>query len=241
MYWELSEAIVELNKRQNDQCLLERINKFLGNCPIPMGKRGFMARNIASCTFEQMGFVKRCESQDLVPMTLEYGEDKFCSHNPDKMNFVRMKIFKGRNKNGEAIFQKRKIVKSVQECENLPLSQILTDSGGKLIDFHHEMTLSMNMGNNFTDISPWLIERGNAMQYYTHFFLAMSVYGILFESFESFEYEEERFKQKVVLPAWKWVIDNFQIKPLIVLHPANPSELSTIELLSHYPMEAICA
>ncbi|MFH0791791.1 MAG: hypothetical protein V1905_01065 [bacterium] len=75
-YYELDEAVVELKRRQSDPALVALVASAMGqawnNCPIPMGRYGFLARQVASCRLEEIQFVKRCERAGIQPFQLEY-------------------------------------------------------------------------------------------------------------------------------------------------------------------------
>jgi hypothetical protein len=245
MYLSLFEAIEELERRQRNVALVEKVNNFLGNCPIPNGKMyGFLGRHIASARLEDLQFEKRCKEVGLDPLFLEYTEDIFYSINPSKTRLVRLYIFNGYGKRGGPNISRIDLLgtRNLNRFNGLPLSQIKTMYGESLISFHHRTRDFVGLKGNILDLSLWLKSIGPAKVYYTYYFAACITRGILFESFESFGFPDlEKFKQEVVIPAWNEVLKNFGVAPLIVYHPDVSSPEEETRILNWYPKEILQA
>jgi hypothetical protein len=217
------------------------VNAFLGECPIPVGPYGFLARQVATCRFEDINFFERCQQVGLLPIWLEYLNDKFTIQNPSKMRLLKIQTFDGLGKRGGPRLQLIKLIKQPASWEGKPIVEIETDEGENLVELHHRLrqTIAWNYHGNIIDASYWLKKLGEAKNYYRHYFLAMVTRGILFESYESpSSYELEKFKYYVVNPAWNWVIKEGFPPPLIVLHPdCEPGEEEM--MLNWYPISVL--
>jgi len=247
MYWSLEVAVQELHERQKGRGFREekkkQIEEFLGNCPIPFGPYGFLARHIASARIEDVEFENRCRDAGLIPLTLEYPFDTFVTNNPSKMRLLRVTVFEGRGKKGGPRLSPIYLVsrKRLSNLHGLPLSEIKIQWGERLVQFHHRTRNVVGLRGQIVDISDWLKSIGRAKEYYKYFLAAFTIRGILFESFESPGFPTlERFTNTVVLPAWQWVKSEFGLEPLIVRHPdCSPEEEEAI--LNWYPKEILPA
>jgi hypothetical protein len=240
MYWTLGEAIKELEKRQSQRELMERIDEFLGSCPIPKGFNGFLARHIATARLEDIQFEERCKALGLCPINLEYLEDVFLPENPSKTRLVILYGFDGYGKNGGPRLKKVELVESLRRIKGIPLKKIKTKKSEFLWEFHHRARKIVGLEGEIIDISDWLKSLGSAANYYTYLFAAFSTRGILFESFESPGFPHlEIFKRRVVIPAWQFVVKEFGVKPLIVYHPCSGSEKEEEQILNFYPARVL--
>lgn len=241
-YFELKEAIKELKRRQEneDQKLIKNIDVVLGNCPIPFGPYGFLDEHIATCGIEDELFAKRCIEAGIKPLWLENSRDRFYSLNPYKMRLIRIRVNDG--KKCEHNFVEYLVEKSeIKFLEGKKLNEIRTKKGESLVDFHHavrEILKGWNSEETILDMSDWLKNHGNAKMYYKYFLLATVTRGILFKSYENPGFPEE-FLKEVVIPAYRWVRQNFFRLPLIVKHPLANSKSEEEKILNLYPKEIL--
>lgn len=242
-YFEPAIAVEELEKRQKDEELVKRINHFLEQfeilCPIPFGKNAFLARHIASARLEDFLFKERCSSLGLNPVFLEYSEDVFVTNNPSKLRLVRIIINNGNGRKGGPRLETIYLVKPhhLNGLNNKPISYIKTYWGESLIEFHHRSRIALGLEGTIVNVSSWLKSIGPAIRYYKYFFAACAVKGVLFESFLSHGFPTlDRFNEEVVIPAYRFVLNEFGVEPLIILHP-NCSPEEEIKTLNWYPKE----
>ncbi len=239
MYFKVTDAVRELRERQSDEAFCAEVSRFCGdNCPVPSGHFGFLARHIATCSFEDLSFAQVCRRHNLTPFWLEFLSDQFCSTNQDKMKLVKLKLFLGVGRRGGLRLRNLKIVEQLERWERVPLKKVLTVFGMNLPNFHHKLRQSIGWYNDHLDISDWLWQGGKerANKFYEKFFALFLTRGILFESFDVHGfYGLQKFKQTVVIPAWEKVSKKFG-KPLIVWHP--PQAASTTHekrMIGWYP------
>ena len=243
MYWELTEAREELIARQRNIHLVNRVNEFLGNCPIPTGCQGFLARHIASARLEDVQFEERCQQVGLKPVYLTYHRDIFVSNNPSKVRLVQLFIFNGYGRKSGPRIRKINLYRDIKKINRISFSQIETKWGELLIQFHHRTRRMVGLKGEIIDLSEWLQSIGQARQYYKYLLAAYVTKGILFESFESPGFPDlDIFTQTIVLPGWRWVKAKFGCLPLIVRHPEGADPEEEKRILNWYPsvvLEAI--
>lgn len=237
MYWKLEEAVKELKQRQNDAALSRKINDFLTDCPVPQGNFGFLARQIATCRCEDFFFAEKCRESGIEPVWLEYGEDRFCSNNPDKMSLVRLRVYGGRGRNGGPKLKNISVVQNFSQYDGVPLSRIVTNWGESLVEMHHRLREKSGIKGNCLDVSAWLQGVGDAKKYYEYFLAAVCLRGILFENFEDSGFPKlQAFKNRVVLPALEKVRKRFGCDPLIVIHPQEEVAEEKKQTLYWFPI-----
>lgn len=246
MYWELEKAIEELRRRQGNKILLRQVNEILGDCPVPAGQYGFLARHIASARLEDCQFEERCREVGLKPIFLTYPGDTFVSNNPDKLRLIQLFILLGYGKKGGPRLKKIYLLsqQDVRQIDGkVQLDHLLTHWGEPLVRFHHRARKIVGLKGEEVDMSTWLKSIGRAREYYKYFLVIFLTKGILFESFESPGFPNlDTFAQLVVFPAWRWIRVEFGCSPLIVRHPATNSPEEEKRILNWYPstvLEAI--
>lgn len=238
MYLSLEEAVTELEKRQQDEDLKNRVSAVLGkSCPIPRGKVGIILRQIATSRYEDILFKNRCIANGIEPVWMEYHQDEFRMSNPSKSRMVKLRFHEGVGKNGGLKMHHHKVIKDFGKWEGKPIGEIKTDWGENLVSFHHRMRRGLGWNFQTIDASSWIKDGagGKAEKYYRILFSAFITHGILFESFESPGFSElEKFKRRVVIPAWEWACLRFP-KPLVVLHPDKGIPSREEKMLNWYP------
>jgi hypothetical protein len=234
-YWDLEEAIRELQRRQSTGITRE-LEESYNFSWLPKGKLyGFLARHIASPRLEELQFFKRCVRSGLQPLWLEYLDDKFCTNNPSKVRLVKLRILLGRGKRGGI---KERVVKIVDHWPPSSMRHLRTCWGELLYKFHHRILNVMLGSVEILDISDWLRSWGRAINYYEPYLALAIAHGVLFESFESPGFQDlERFKNNVVLPAYRRVVGRWGLEPLIVYHPWPPEKEAMY--LNYYPPDVL--
>jgi len=238
-YWDLEEAIKELKSRQKGGIAgeLEKAYDF------PLSDRGklygFLGRHIASPRLEELQFFKRCVRSCLQPLWLEYLDDKFCTTNPSKVRLIKLRILLGKGKRGGI---KEKVVRVVDQDYCIPPSSSMRDLktvwGENLYRFHHQLLHHILGPVRILDISDWLRSWGRAYSYYEPYLALAIAHGILFESFESPGFQDlGRFKNNVVLPAYRRLVERWGVEPLIVYHPVPPEREEFY--LNYYPSQVL--
>ncbi len=216
-YVEPGKAAVELCKRQKNINLVKKVKHLVGeDCPLDIGPYAINAVHIASFGFDDIEFVELAQCLGLVPVVLEYSEDIFVSVNPDKMSYVKLKVFEGFGRKGGAKLKTIRLVKDIRRIERKPFKEIQIDRGENLVEFHHRHRELAGINTPVIEASRWLKKFGRARDYYFYLFVMVSVYGVLFESFESDFYDEGSFKREIVEPAFAKAVKELGVEPLIV-------------------------
>ena len=171
VYTPMDEAVKEINLRQNDKKLNERIKAHLIKIPSVMeGKpKVVLFRNIATSNYETKWFVDVVTTlENFEPLFLEYTQDKFTNKNECKFALGKLLIFKGKNKKNEPIFEHKNII-DINNSNCKPILSIKTLWNQRLVDFHHELFLDdfSHFKNNIYDFSDWVQKNGHtAKEYY---------------------------------------------------------------------------
>jgi len=218
MYTTLEEAKEEVWKRWNDAKLRQRVEAYLGGSVPEFFKdkpRAVLFRNIISPNLEYLRFRELADEIGLEPLGLEYLEDPFCTRSTDKLMLAKLRIFKGRDKNGAAITRCEKII-DIKASDNLPFREIQTVWGENLVDFHRALTREYDGRHEVFDLSGWIhAQSANALENYRKFFALFTCFGVLLENFVTNAAESD-FAAKVVHPAFSSVRTELGISPLVV-------------------------
>lgn len=221
IYTPLSVAKEEIWRRWNDVDLRKKVEEYLGGDVPDVFKdepRAIFFRNIATPNFESRFFFDLAHCVELAPAYLEFGSDKFCTRNADKLCLAKLAFFDKLNKNGEAIIHYEKII-DIKTNDNEKFCDIKTLLGEGLIDFHHNL-IKDNIVDEIElfDMSAWIDRNGhNAIEYYKKFLAFFICYGILFENFiVANDHYEKKFTKEVVMPVINEIERVFGLKPLIV-------------------------
>lgn len=220
IYTSIADAKIEIQKRWNNVPLKEKVSNYLGEVPsfVVQNPRAYFFRNIITPCTDYFRIIEIAEELDIEPIGLEYTEDRFSTRNEDKLTLLKLSIFEGRAKNGDAILHYEKIA-DVKENDNKKFSEIKTYSGENLVTFHHNL-IPKNTPKKLElhDMSDWVKKNGGvAKEYYKTLFALCVCHGVLLETFVTNGAESE-FEKAVVLPAFEFVENKFGVKPLIVQH-----------------------
>lgn len=235
-YWNLEEAIRELELRQLNNDLVCKVNEKINGCPIPFGFNGFLVRHVATSREEDVLFVKRCKEFGLKPIFPTYIQDPFVSNNPSKVRIIRLYLNFGSGRKGGPRLKRVDLVNNMGLINGIPLCKIKTKWEEPLCVFHSRARSFVGLQEEVIDISDWLKSIGSARVYYKYLFVAFLVRGILFESFESPGFcDLDIFFREVVVPAWNRVKEEFDYYPLIVKHPDTKDPEEEKRILNWYP------
>ena len=223
-YFSLEEAVEELRQRQEKHWITERLSKVIGrdiweSCPFSssMGMMGLLPRHVATARLEDVQFFERCRQVGLWPVWGDHTDDTWSSENRDKLRLCHVRV-----DNGEVRFSRR-LIKEPQRWNRRPIAAVMTNGGELLVAFHHRLWKAVFGGRGeIVNVSPWFEQLGGRAKYYYFAYLAaMTVKGVLFESFdtEGAPPSFATFVGQVVNPAWQAVVDQIGVEPLIVEHP----------------------
>lgn len=220
VYTPLNDALNELDDRSSDLILKEKVSEILEN-DLPEvfcsgKKKAFIMRHLATPNYEIRRFVQIIDAiEQLDPVFGEYLDDKFYTINEQKKYLGKILYFK----NHKDFSDHTKIV-DFEKCEGLPISEIHTLGGKKLVDFHHslfEKTFIPIKKESFFDASKWLNKHGkNAVNYYRPVLSWFIQNAILFENFLLTDKNEISFIRNIFLPTFVDLWKDTGKKPLIV-------------------------
>jgi len=231
IYTSLPEALRLLKERQKDPELMAKVKKLLkGDIPEILKKKkcAVQFRQITTPNNECQQFIKLAKENDLQPVFFEYLDDKFTSNNEFKRSLGQIHIEDHVNKNNVFPVEKITIV-DFAKYDGKKLRDVKTLWKEPLVDFHKKLFAAhdYNLKDfDFFDASEWLKNNGgNAVNYYTNFFLLFICFGILFENFLNSKNSEGEFTKNIILPALEKVINLTGVRPLII--PTDPIDMET--------------
>lgn len=240
IYTPWRDAIEELERRQRNLELEAYLGRILPNgIPEPLhGKKSMVLfRHIATSNYEIHRFVAAADALgELSPFILEYGEDKFNDRNDSKYFLGKLSFYKGVNKKGESVWEAVRIV-DFNASNNKPLSSIQTTWGEPLVDFHHALFKESFSPYvcGVADISRWLHSFGpQAKDYYKPFLSLFLRDAILFENFFVDE-KELHFTKEVIIPAFREIVAETGMKPLIAT--LAPTEIEGDTFWHFHPLK----
>lgn len=223
VYTPLAEALKELDKRQKNSKLKNKVEKLL-NGDVPEffrenKKTAVLYRHIATPNNETQHFLSLIKNTSLQPVICEYHDDIFTPDaNEYKRALTKLQIHK-ESLHAKQVFDKENLsIVDFNKFRGKPIKELTTLWGESLIDFHHNLLKTFFPGQKIAlwDSSVWCKNNGlKPAEYYKKFFLFFIAHGIFFENF-LFNMEELNFSKKVILPAIEDVIKTVGIKPLVV-------------------------
>lgn len=228
VYTPLSEALRLLDERQKDSELMTKVEKLLrSDIPevLKNKKCGVQFRQIATPNNDAKHFLKISESFGLIPVLMEYHNDKFSSNNHFKRSLGQIHMQGLVNKKDEYRIEKISIM-DFNKHNGKSLKDVVTNWGESLIHFHRRLFNSSNVNNlncYFCDMSEWVKNHGDEpKEYYKEFLSLFTCFGILFENFP-ITGDDACFSKDVILPAIESVMNSTGVKPLIV--PIPPMDM----------------
>ncbi len=238
VYTPLSEALILLEQRQKDPILIKKIEKLLKeDIPKPLkdiNRYGVQFRQIVTPNNEAKNFIKTSESFDIIPVIMEYNQDKFSSNNFFKRSLGQLNIQGNVNNKDTYIIEKISIM-DFNKHNGKKLTEVVTHWNEPLIDFHKKLFNKCNFDNGkclFFESSEWVKAHGaKPEEYYKDFLLLFICHGILFENF-LIEGDDANFSKNIILPAIENAINLTGMKPLIV--PIGPLDMDNDDYWFYY-------
>lgn len=225
MYFSASQARQEVLNRQNSG-VRERVEKW-------WREKGFdfptlpdvenmavLARQVATCRFEDVVFREMAMASGLTPTWLEYSADRFFNISNYKRSLLHPYMSSGLNKKKELISKKERLCDSTI-WNGYPLRDIVTDTGISLVDHHHSLQNLVFGEVVRQDLSDLLVRMSGASGYYPFYLSLFLAHGVLFEDYHGGESGRvlSRFTEDTFEPAWRYVFEEFGLTPIIVALP----------------------
>lgn len=214
IYTPLSVAKEEIWRRWNDKALRKKVEDFLGgDIPEVFKKepRAVLLRYIATPNFETIFFIDLASETKLKPLCGEFLKDKFCTINQTKAGLAKMSFF-----HGVKMDITSKNIVETKKNEGKPFCEVTTLSGKKLVDCHHE--IFNTHCPNIETFNAYCLRANNkdAGAFYEKMFTIFLCFGVLFENFITKDYNsEKKFTKEVVLPAYRKIVEEFKLRPLV--------------------------
>jgi len=244
IYTPLDEAVKEIEARSSDEVL----SKYLKD-NLPAGapsifdrkKCAVLFRQVATPNYEFRRFISLVDGLDgYTPVVFEYHDDKFVDKNEFKYYLGMLAFFCGRGKKGGEKISFLNVI-DFNTSRGKKLSEVTTQWGQGLIDFHHELLRRDYDGKVkpilIDDLSGWFHQSGSrASEYYKHYLSLFLRDNILFENF-MLDAKEKSFTEEVFLPAFLKVYKETGKKPLIVA--LEPTEIESEVFWMCHPAETL--
>jgi len=188
----------------------------ISNIPV---NAGVLARNVATCRYEDFCFAKMAKQAGLTPVWFEYTRDYFTpSQSSFKRSIAHPIFYNGNGRNGGEKLTKKKLV-SFLEWDGARINEV---NGGKLVTWHHAMHKKFfpSYGERI-DMSSWLLQFKGAKEYYKAYLSLFLCHMVLFEDYFGGESGKvlDSFTVEVFLPARNFLEKKFGVKPKIVPLP----------------------
>lgn len=218
----MEEAMIELERRRNDKELQKKVDEYFKDVGIPLhfknDPRLVLFRQVATPNIEVSRFLIIADGVEMKPLFLEYYDDKFTSNNEWKWHLGKLAFYEGLNKKGDSMISHKLIIDFV-ESDGEKLGNIKTFWGESLVKFHHRL-FDENYrhvdSNTFFDGTEWFKKNELSAKIYYKIVLGLFVSnGILLENF-LLSGDEHKFSKNVFLPAFKFIHNHFNLKPIIV-------------------------
>jgi hypothetical protein len=242
VYTPLSLALKILDERQKDPVLMAKVERLLnGDIPeVLKGKKcGVQFRQIVTPNNDAKHFLEISKNFGLIPVFMEYHNDKFSSNNNFKCSLGKIQIQGPVNKQDKYRIEKMTIM-DFNVHNGKSLKDAVTSWGESLIHFHRRLFNSSNINDSncyFYDMSDWVKNHGkDPKDYYEQFLLLFSCFGILFENFP-INGKDSGFSNNIILPAIEKIISSTGVKPLIV--PIPPMDMEDDDYWTLYNDEEL--
>lgn len=220
VYTPISLAVKTLHERQSDTLLRKKVDDFFIKHGIPKplleNLKAVVSRSIATPNFEMKYFFEMSEMVGLEPIIFEY-PGKFVNVNPDKYFLAKMSFVKVHE--GHRFISEKYNLIDFNSNEGKPFSDIKTQNGENVIDFHHRIFSKVfpDKYDSVHDFSDWFDKTKNTEDvYYFVFFSLFIVNGILFENYFSQDDAEYKFFCDKIIGSFNKVEEYFGVKPLVV-------------------------
>ncbi|MEK7530672.1 MAG: hypothetical protein AAB573_02295 [Patescibacteria group bacterium] len=241
LYTPLDEALKELERRQKDPDLRRRVEDYFELLPtfepLHSSPRIVLARPLFSPCFEILNYLKLEKKIGMKTLFCGFNDDIFTVLNPSKLSLGQMMFFMEEQDGQKRIVSSRTIF-PLEKYDGLRISSIITDSGESLVDLHHRLLKPYVSDTNveINDYSDWAKKSFGFDPRFPYLrYLGLFIYnGILFENFLTSK-NEKNFTERLVVPAFERIVDEFGLKPLVV--PLEPVEVEDESYWNFYPAE----
>lgn len=233
IYTSLKDIQGEIERRQNDTALQERLDVFWGDRKPAFVTGGepklVLSKSLITPNLEFRYFLDIAEDIGLERSLWEYTVGKFVGKNQEKRHLGKLHFFHGRGKkNGKKIDHLNVVNFNTEEGKQM--RDVMTLNGQTLVDFHHDLLSKRSPAENLKpiDVSEWFDETKKLDLYYVYYLSLFIRDHILFENFLPDDEEESKFTVEKFFPSFEKVTEIFGIKPLIVpLLPIEHEKSST--------------
>lgn len=222
-YTPLDTALSELERRQANKALREKIEEYLGGDVPDHFRNGpllYLARHIATPSRETLVFLETCE---FLPFPAAIGQDindVFVSHNPIKHALGTLPVSKGTSRNGDPIVEYVTVL-DFNASQGCRLRDLQTYAGHPLPQFHNSLFAHVAGPKPLiVDDTEWIDRnhRGDLLEHYKRHLALFLVHGLLFEYFIPQDPYEQRLLSGAVLPAFRFLRETFGVSPLVTPH-----------------------
>lgn len=198
------------------------------------GPTAVFARHVASPNYEMLWFSRLARRHGFHTLVIEHASDQFTVHNPAKLALATVPIVTGRSRSGQPIFRRQRILDPAAS-EGQALEEIVTQSGERLLDYHHRKLHEVMRADapdiiDLREVVP--ASAGNPAKYYLEFFKMLTGHLVLLEDFVAND-QTAGFFQNTVLPAWRCAVADTGRRPQIAR--LTPVRRATSTLWSAYP------
>lgn len=220
VYSTISEAKIEIEKRQKDEKLKKKVKDFFGiyNFPYLEDKpKAVLSRSIFTPNLEFDYYIDLIKTIKLEPLLLEY-DGKFVAKNSEKYHLC--KLYFQHTKPAKSInYSTMRIVDfNIYEGERMKDVKTIWDTS--LTDFHRyilkQQHPEINQKETVIDFYDWFNQTRFLTDNYYFYFLSLFICnGVLFENFLINDNEEAKFIKDHLLNSFSAVNDYFGVKPLV--------------------------
>lgn len=205
-------------------------------CLLASQAHAVLFRQVATPNLEMQRFVTVAASAGLMPLVLEYHEDKFVHFNPAKHSLLKMRFHSGTGRNGGERIRCLSIAE-MNGSDGKRLRELHTRNGVGIVPFHHALMDEATFSKKVTrhDGTQWFQKQGgSADNYYPELFRLFLRHAVLFESFLTVGHDAA-FTSRVVMPAFEAVRHEHGEQPLVCR--LDPAETEGDPYWLHYPGE----
>jgi hypothetical protein len=177
-------------------------------------------RAIATQRYEDVLFMHYALEAEFTPVWLEYLDCRFSSHSPFGRSLLHPCFYEKHGKHGGIVTKKHKLAQIEAERTKM-LSQIMTNGGTRLVDYHHQLHARFGLPSAIIDCSAFYGQFGKAAEYYLPYISLFMAHGVLFEDYHGGESGDalSDFTDEIFTPAFKKLESLFGVSPMLVRMP----------------------
>ena len=219
IFTEQSLALESLLRRREDSVLVRSVNQYLsGDIPQPfISSRPifYLARHLATPCFETLHAIELARGHNAILVIGQDSKSKFVSHNELKHALGRLSFVVGRDRNGNDIVTKKRVI-DFSSAGGKALSSVQTLFGASLTAVHQALmspflTDDVKVFEECEWIDRWA--RNDIHHQYRRMLSFACVNAIMLEWFTETEHD---FARQVILPAFNAIQNVFGVRPLVV-------------------------